>query len=59
MTLLSHTHILDIKIPAHACKDMPACNYEKSGTFSVRSAYKLAYNLAHAGSILKAIARCQ
>jgi hypothetical protein len=51
-TFLPHdaAHILDIKIPAHSCKDMPAWNYEKSRIFSVRSAYKLAYNLAHAGS---------
>jgi hypothetical protein len=51
-TFLPHdaAHILDIKIPAHSCKDMPAWNYEKSGIFSVRSAYKLAYNLAHTGS---------
>jgi hypothetical protein len=39
--------ILSIKLPMELCKDVAAWNYEKSRIFSIRSAYKLAYNLAH------------
>lgn len=39
--------ILKIKIPIHEMEDTPAWHYETSGHFSVRSAYKLAYNLKH------------
>jgi hypothetical protein len=39
--------ILGIKLPRKPCNDFAAWNYEKSGIFSVKSAYKLAYNLTH------------
>jgi hypothetical protein len=47
--------ILDINLPNHKCDDFPAWHYEKNGIFSVKSAYKLAYNIQyevrwHAGS---------
>jgi hypothetical protein len=52
-TFLPHDaeHILNIKLPTNPMKDMPSWNYEKNGNFTVRSAYRLAYNLAHSGSI--------
>jgi hypothetical protein len=52
-TFLPHDaeHILNIKLPTNPMNDMPAWNYEKNGNFTVRSAYRLAYNLAHSGSI--------
>jgi hypothetical protein len=48
-------HILNIKWPTTPMKDMPAWNFEKNGNFTVRSAYRLAYNLAHSGSISQGI----
>ena len=39
--------ILSIKLSTEPCKDFAAWNFEKSRVLSVRSAYKLAYNLAH------------
>jgi hypothetical protein len=39
--------ILNIKLPAHKCEDFPALHYESNDMFSVKSAYKLAYNLQH------------
>jgi hypothetical protein len=39
--------ILNIKLPAHKCEDFPAWHYESNDMFSVKSAYKLAYNLQH------------
>jgi hypothetical protein len=38
-------HVLKIKIPTHAGEDYIAWNYEKSGHFTVRSAYKLAMEI--------------
>jgi hypothetical protein len=38
-------HVLKIKIPTHADEDYIAWNYEKSGHFTVRSAYKLAMEI--------------
>jgi hypothetical protein len=39
--------ILNIKLPTYPCCDLVAWHYDKSGTFSVRSAYRLAFNLKH------------
>lgn len=38
--------ILKIRIPQREEEDFPAWHYEKTGIFSVRSAYRLAWNLA-------------
>jgi ribonuclease HI len=39
--------ILDMKLPINQCNDFLAWHYEPSGLFSVKSAYRLAYNLQH------------
>lgn len=39
--------ILKIKIPYNACQDYVAWNFEKSGLFSVKSAYRLAMRTEH------------
>ena len=39
--------ILKTKIPSSACSDQVAWNFEKSGIFSVRSAYRLAMRTGH------------
>jgi hypothetical protein len=38
--------ILKQKLPSNPCDDFVAWHYEKSGIFSVKSAYRLAYNLS-------------
>ncbi|XP_071683352.1 uncharacterized protein [Lolium perenne] len=37
--------ILNLKLPEHPCDDFVAWHYDPSGIFSVKSAYRLAYNL--------------
>lgn len=37
--------ILNVKLPDQPCQDFLAWHYERNGKFSVKSAYKLAYNL--------------
>jgi hypothetical protein len=37
--------ILKLKLPPTPCEDFVAWHYEKSGVFSVKSAYRLAFNL--------------
>jgi len=39
--------ILKIKIPRNACLDQVAWNFEKTGIFFVRSAYRLAMRREH------------
>jgi hypothetical protein len=39
--------ILNLKLPKEKCDDFFAWHYEKTGIFSVKSAYRLAYNLNH------------
>jgi ribonuclease HI len=39
--------ILNLKLPSEKCDDFFAWHYERSGIFSVKSAYRLAYNLNH------------
>jgi hypothetical protein len=39
--------ILKQKLPRNTCHDFLAWHYEKTGEFSVKSAYRLAYNLQH------------
>ena len=39
--------ILKIKIPRNACPDQVAWNFEKTGIFSVRSAYRMAMRRGH------------
>lgn len=41
--------ILKIKLPAKRCADWVAWNFENSGVFLVRSAYRLARQLEHGG----------
>ena len=36
--------VLKIKLPRSVCEDFVAWDYEKSGNFTLRSAYKLALN---------------
>jgi hypothetical protein len=38
--------ILKQKLPSNSCDDFVAWHYEKSGIFSVKSVYRLAYNLS-------------
>jgi hypothetical protein len=39
--------ILDLKLPTEKCNDFFAWHYDRSGAFTVKSAYKLAYNMNH------------
>jgi hypothetical protein len=39
--------ILNLALPDQPCEDFPAWHYEWNGKFSVKSAYKLAYNILH------------
>jgi hypothetical protein len=39
--------ILNMKLPSQPSDDFPAWHYERNGIFSVKSAYKLAYNLCY------------
>jgi hypothetical protein len=39
--------ILDIKLPTDKCNDFFAWHYDRSGAFTVKSVYWLAYNLYH------------
>jgi hypothetical protein len=39
--------ILKLKLPTNPCEDFIAWHYEQSRVFSVKSAYRLAYNLQH------------
>lgn len=49
--------ILKIKIPANRCADWIAWNFEKTGVFSVRSAYRLALQLEGGGDYTGSSAR--
>jgi hypothetical protein len=37
--------ILNLKLPSQTCEDFHAWHFERNGIFSVKSTYKLAYNL--------------
>ena len=43
--------VLKIRLPNHQMDDFPAWHHEKSGLFTVKSAYKLAWNLSGKGVV--------